>query len=101
MEEPEELVTNSIKLLPKHMNFLKTIDNNNLSSANRKAIDELISIKKNKILDKHLLFFAIGLMIIIFSTLMADLFVMAFVAGIGIAYVCYSTVSIIFWRLRK
>ena len=100
MEEPEELVQTNFTMLPRHINILKTV-NNNLSAANRKVIEEYDTIRKNKVLDKHLLFFAIGLMIIIFSTLMADLFVMALAAAIGIAYVCYSTVSIVIWRLRK
>ena len=101
MEEPPELKTCGIKFFPKHISFLKKINENNLSVATRMALDELIDIKENKIIEKYLAFFALGLLLVAFSVITASIIFIAIIAGFGCALIGYSTISIVIWRTRK
>jgi len=100
MEEPQDLKRYQILFSPLDISYLEKI-NENISTATRKLVHDSRNQKKNQILDRHLMIFAIGLLFIAFSTLMTHQFIIAIIAGIGIIYIVYSTTSIVRWKLRK
>jgi len=87
MDPPSDLISRHIMFYPQHITFLETIDDN-ISTATRKAITVLMQQKQNIKIERQLLIFAIGLMFIGISTVVAPplpiVFIIAGVAYLGI-----------------
>lgn len=100
--EPQDLVFKHIKFLPKHIAFLeKEFDNNNISNACRLAIEKLMVNHKNLFLEKYLLIFAFGLVLIVFGTVTLPLYVSATFLSLGVIFIMYSIVMLTFRRIGK
>lgn len=100
MEQPPELVDVHQKLFPIHINYLKTIDDN-LSNANRKALDTLIKQDKTQFIERYLLLFAFGLIFIVLAMFVAFFSIMVLLIAIGFFYMCYSLIVIGIRMVKK
>ncbi len=98
MKEPEDLVRKQILLTPTQINFLE--ERGDLSAEARKIIDATIQQRKNEIFERYLIIFAVGLMFIAIATIITVSFIMAAVMAIGVAYIIYSVLATILWRVR-
>lgn len=90
MSEPQELIDSHIKFFPRHITFLKTIDGNNLSNANRTVIDKQMNYLKNQKLERSLVIFAFGLLLLALSTFITIFSFSALILAIGVIYIAYS-----------
>lgn len=101
MEEPQDLVSKHIRFLPNQITFLETEIHQDISTATRKVINERMNNKRDKIIENHLTTFAIGMIFIFLSLLMHQVIIVATMMMVGVIYICYTTFSLIQWRLSK
>lgn len=100
MEDIIELEDIHIKVFPKHISFLKTIDNN-VSNAARKVFDSQIYETQNIFIERMLLIFAFGLVFVILGTMMYHYILFIAMEMAGIFFIVYSLIRIIRWKLMN
>jgi succinate-acetate transporter protein len=99
MEEPQELVSKHIRFYPSQLSHLERI-NNDISVATRKLVEKDMNQKKNQFIEKYMVLFAIGLLVITFATLQTIVVFMAVQMAIGVVFLVHSVMRIFLWRLN-
>jgi len=90
VQEPQELVSKHVRFSPLHISFLEKIDDD-ISVANRKALDMQIKRQKNNI-GKPLFLFVFGLVFIFFGSMLHLLAWSATAYGTGAVFIILSVV---------
>jgi len=98
MEPPSDLKQCNIRLYPHQLHFLETFDDN-ISTATRKAITVLMQQKQTIQIERQLLIFALGLMFIGISTVIAAPLTFIFIIA-GVAYFGISIGNILLLRRK-
>lgn len=99
MEEDNQIRA-TIRFYPEHFEHLKSI-NENVSSATRKLIEKDIKQDKYQFLERYMVLFAIGLMVITFATLITVPLFMGLQMAIGVVFLVYSVMRIFLWRINQ
>lgn len=101
MLEPSDLVVIKSRVPSKYLTLLETFDKENQSNAVRLALDKLFNWQQQEFLQKYLILFAFGLVLIALAPLMALLIIEIILYIAGIFYIGYSTTTIVRWKLKK
>lgn len=87
-----DFIRQSIVLKPDHIDYLKTIDKNNISNAVRVLIDSFMKQKRLLSFEKYLTSFAFGLALVGIGTILPNLYVSLTSMGTGAFCILFSLV---------
>ena len=98
MEEPEDTISKTFRLSPKHLGFLESI-HSNLNEAERICLDTLIrqqNRKRFKNWNNSILLISLGLIFFIFSVTAVDILLSIFTLLFGVFLTVYGLIMGVF-----
>ena len=100
-EEPQDFVTKTVYFLPKHLEFLKTIDDNNLNNAVRTVVNKAMNQTKKQYFERYINLFAFGIIFLTFALFSSFFIFQMLLVLIGILFIGYSATMITLSKRRK
>jgi len=103
MEVPQEAVQKTITFFPKHISFLDTIDNNNISNATRQAVEQVMNSNRKQFFERYVNLFAFGVIFLALALFSQFFLFMILLVFVGVAFIGYAGGMILVneWRKKK